>query len=116
MIRMLMNQADMKAVVLVTMIQWITTVKLELDVTIRCFTYSLYPIDEDVHDEDNEYLEFLSQQAAAQANDGSELDDEEDEIEEEILFESPLDEIDPYIEFEQVFKGMYANWDLDLLI
>ncbi|SAM05668.1 hypothetical protein [Absidia glauca] len=65
--------------------------------------------DEDVHDEDNEYLEFLSQQAAAQANEGSELGDEEDEIEEEILFESPLDEIDPYIEFEQVFKALQQS-------
>ncbi|KAI8335766.1 armadillo-type protein [Chlamydoabsidia padenii] len=65
--------------------------------------------DEDVHDEDNEYLEFLSQQAAAQANEGSELDDEEDDIEEEILFESPLDEIDPYIEFEHVFKALQQS-------
>ncbi|ORZ05818.1 armadillo-type protein [Absidia repens] len=65
--------------------------------------------DEDVHDEDNEYLEFLTQQAAAQANEGSEADEEEDDIEEEILFESPLDEIDPYLEFEQIFKGLQQS-------
>ncbi|CAO3652340.1 unnamed protein product [Cunninghamella blakesleeana] len=63
--------------------------------------------DEDVRDEDDEYLEFLAQ-AANEGNDGSEADDEE-EIEEEILFESPLDDIDPYIEFEQVFKNLQQN-------
>ncbi|KAI8097286.1 armadillo-type protein [Halteromyces radiatus] len=64
--------------------------------------------DEDVHDEDNEYLEFLTQQAAAQENDGLEFD-EEDEIEEEVLFESPLDEIDPYIKFDEIFRKLQGS-------
>lgn len=60
--------------------------------------------DEDVVDEDAEYLEFLAQQAASN-NSESEFDDLESEIEEELLFESPLDEIDPYIRFGEVFKS-----------
>lgn len=63
-------------------------------------------IDDDVQDEDTEYLEYLAQQAANQSNENTDADDdEEDEIAEEILFESPLDEIDPYVCFEQVFRG-----------
>ncbi|KAI8100099.1 armadillo-type protein [Halteromyces radiatus] len=61
--------------------------------------------DEDVPDQDNEYLEYLAQQASLHAND-EDYDDYEEEIEEEILFESPLDEINPYIRFEQVFRTM----------
>ncbi|KAI9022225.1 armadillo-type protein [Phycomyces nitens] len=61
--------------------------------------------DEDVPDEDNEYLEYLAQQASSHAND-SEFDEFDDEMEEEILFESPLDEIDPYVCFEEAFRGM----------
>ncbi|KAI7886446.1 ARM repeat-containing protein [Lichtheimia hyalospora FSU 10163] len=64
--------------------------------------------DEDVVDEDAEYLEFLAQQAASN-NSESEFDDMESEIEEELLFESPLDEIDPYIRFGEVFKNMQHN-------
>lgn len=63
-------------------------------------------LDEDVPDQDNEYLEFLQQQSALHANDEDEFDDYEEEIEEEILFESPLDEINPYIRFEQIFRTM----------
>ncbi|KAI8976466.1 armadillo-type protein [Pilobolus umbonatus] len=65
--------------------------------------------DEDVHDQDNEYLEYLANQAASHSGDNEydDLDNEEDdEIEEEILFESPLDEIDPYIRFEEVFRNL----------
>lgn len=63
-------------------------------------------LDEDVQDEDTEYLEYLNQQAANQNNEDTDADeDEEEEIAEEIMFESPLDEIDPYICFEQVFRG-----------
>ncbi|KAI8969324.1 armadillo-type protein [Mycotypha africana] len=67
--------------------------------------------DDDIPDEDNEYLEYLASQAAQHNNDSfSEFDDgEEEELEEEILFESPLDEIDPYIRFEQVFRNMQQN-------
>lgn len=60
--------------------------------------------DEDVVDEDNEYLEYLAQQAANHSSD-AEFDEFDEEIEEELLFESPLDEIDPYVQFSDVFKG-----------
>ncbi|KAI8376325.1 armadillo-type protein [Radiomyces spectabilis] len=63
--------------------------------------------DDDVPDQDNEYLEYLAQQAATHADD--DFDEYEDEMEEEILFESPLDEIDPYIRFEQVFRTMQQS-------
>ena len=46
----------------------------------------------------------MNQQAANQ-NDEEDGEEEEDEIAEEILFESPLDEVDPYLCFEQVFRG-----------
>lgn len=52
-------------------------------------------------------MEFLAQKAA-EYNEGDEEDEEEsdeDELCEEVLFDSPLDEIDPYICFEQVFRG-----------
>ncbi|KAI8335415.1 armadillo-type protein [Chlamydoabsidia padenii] len=66
--------------------------------------------DEDVPDQDNEYLEYLANQASLHANDDDEEYDEyEEEIEEEILFESPLDEINPYIRFEQVFRTMQQS-------
>ncbi|KAI9492090.1 armadillo-type protein [Zychaea mexicana] len=61
--------------------------------------------DEDVVDEDNEYLEYLAQQAANHSSE-SEFDDFDEEIEEELLFESPLDEIDPYVRFGDVFKSL----------
>ena len=64
--------------------------------------------DEDVvDDEDNEYLEYLAQQAANHSSE-SEFDDFDEEIEEELLFESPLDEIDPYIRFGDVFKSKFV--------
>ncbi|KAI9304897.1 armadillo-type protein [Cunninghamella echinulata] len=67
--------------------------------------------DEDVPDQENEYLEYLAQQAALHANDDDEeeYDEYEEEIEEEILFESPLDEINPYVRFEQVFRNLQQN-------
>jgi hypothetical protein len=65
--------------------------------------------DEDVHDEDAEYLEYLASQAAAHADDGEE--DYDDDVQEEVLFESPLDEIDPYIRFGDSFRGTYPPLD-----
>ncbi|KAI7906287.1 armadillo-type protein [Cokeromyces recurvatus] len=65
--------------------------------------------DEDVPDEDNEYLEYLASQAAQHSDNFSDLEEDEEEMEEEILFESPLDEIDPYVRFEQVFRNMQQN-------
>ncbi|KAL0098010.1 armadillo-type protein [Phycomyces blakesleeanus] len=63
--------------------------------------------DDDVDDEGSNYLEYLAQQANVQANEDTY--EEEDDMEEEILFESPLDEIDPYIRFEQAFRGLQHN-------
>ncbi|KAI9256941.1 putative nonsense-mediated mRNA decay protein [Sporodiniella umbellata] len=68
--------------------------------------------DDDVPDGDNEYLHYLASQAAAANKDNNGLEDfseEEEELEEEILFESPLDSIDPYIQFESVFKNMQQS-------
>ncbi|KAG2183579.1 hypothetical protein INT43_006585 [Umbelopsis isabellina] len=64
--------------------------------------------DEDVHDEDAEYLEYLASQAAAHADDGED-DDYDDDVQEEVLFESPLDEIDPYIRFGDSFRGLQQH-------
>ncbi|KAG0364031.1 hypothetical protein BGZ54_007909, partial [Gamsiella multidivaricata] len=77
--------------------------------------------EEDVYDEGHEYLEYLAQQAAkksAAKEDGEEEDDdaEEDEdeddaddLEEEIYFESPLDDLDPYVVFGEVFTGLQQH-------
>ncbi|KAI7867363.1 armadillo-type protein [Spinellus fusiger] len=60
--------------------------------------------DEDIQDNNSEYLKYLAQQ-----EEGS-FSEPEDEMEEEILFESPLDEINPYVRFEHVFRGLqHAN-------
>lgn len=64
--------------------------------------------DEDVHDEESEYLEYLASQAAAHAND-ADGDDFDDDVQEEVLFESPLDEINPYIRFSDSFRGTYLS-------
>ncbi|KAG0361643.1 hypothetical protein BG005_007650 [Podila minutissima] len=72
--------------------------------------------EEDVYDEGHEYLEFLAQQAAKRANNEGEEDEDEDEdeedfddLEEEIYFESPLDSLDPYVVFREVFTGLQQH-------
>ncbi|KAG0058926.1 hypothetical protein BGZ90_004701 [Linnemannia elongata] len=75
--------------------------------------------EEDVYDEGHEYLEYLAQQAsktrAAKAAGGDEEEEEEDDeedfgdLEEEIYFESPLDDLDPYIVFREVFTGLQQH-------
>ncbi|KAG0296044.1 hypothetical protein BGZ96_010335 [Linnemannia gamsii] len=75
--------------------------------------------EEDVYDEGHEYLEYLAQQAAktraakadGEAEEEEEDDDEEDydDLEEEIYFESPLDDLDPYIVFREVFTGLQQH-------
>ncbi|KAF9437361.1 hypothetical protein BGZ76_001078 [Entomortierella beljakovae] len=67
--------------------------------------------DEDVYDEGNEYLEYLAQQASKSRPADKDDDDESeyDELEEEIYFESPLDEVDPYILFRDVFTGLQQH-------
>jgi hypothetical protein len=46
----------------------------------------------------------LASQAAAHAHD-ADGDDFDDDVQEEVLFESPLDEINPYIRFSDCFRG-----------
>ncbi|KAF8934669.1 hypothetical protein BGZ52_003629 [Haplosporangium bisporale] len=64
--------------------------------------------EEDVFDEGHEYLEYLAQQAS-KTRPADRDDDEEseyDDLEEEIYFESPLDDLDPYVVFRDVFTGL----------
>ncbi|KAL1924145.1 uncharacterized protein VTP21DRAFT_7180 [Calcarisporiella thermophila] len=66
--------------------------------------------DGDVHDADQEYLEFLAQEEAKKSigdsqNEGDDEEEEED-LDEELMFESPLDEIDVYVRFQDVFRSL----------
>lgn len=68
--------------------------------------------EEDVFDEGNEYLEYLAQQASKTRPADRDDEDEEseyDELEEEIYYESPLDDLDPYIHFKDVFTGLQQH-------
>ncbi|KAG9304951.1 hypothetical protein G9A89_003120 [Geosiphon pyriformis] len=64
--------------------------------------------DENVTDEDAEYLEFLAKEAAKYSPD-SDLKDEDEDMEEEALFESPLDDIDVYIRFQEILLGLQQH-------
>ncbi|KAG0224632.1 armadillo-type protein [Mortierella sp. GBAus27b] len=67
---------------------------------------------EDVFDEGSEYIEYLALQASRNRpadRDEEEEDLYEDDLEEEVYFESPLDDIDPYIHFRDVFKGLQQH-------
>ncbi|RKP13872.1 armadillo-type protein [Piptocephalis cylindrospora] len=85
-----------------------------------------YEIDEnadedgDVAGEDDEYLEFLAQHAAKMngetadgdwedADEGDEEDEEDDGLGEELLFETPLDAIDPYVRVRGVLESLEAH-------
>ena len=81
-------------------------------------TAHAHPAD-DVWDEDSAYVELLAnesqrlQEKNARQAKGEELsdDDEEEDIEEELGYISPLDTVDPYITFKQALTGtyMYSN-------
>jgi len=60
-------------------------------------------LDGDVADESAAYLEFLNQEARKF---GSFADDEEEEMDEESLLETPLDKVEPYGMFKHVFLSM----------
>ncbi|KAF8600420.1 ARM repeat-containing protein [Ceratobasidium sp. AG-I] len=72
--------------------------------------------DEDVEDEESAYLEMLAEQgekmklkrakAAGAGSDDDESDDEEDPVEEELGFESPLDDVDPYVAFKYALAAL----------
>src|SRR4051812_42628736 len=66
----------------------------------------LVPIDENVNDEDKEYLEMLAQNEAITALDEKEDDDA---LKEELEFESPLDNIDVYIRFRDTFRNVQQH-------
>lgn len=57
----------------------------------------------DVPDESAAYLDFLNQEAQKF---GSFADDDDDELDEESLLETPLDKIEPYGMFKHVFMGL----------
>ncbi|KAF0457185.1 ARM repeat-containing protein [Gigaspora margarita] len=65
--------------------------------------------DENVVDEDTQYLEFLAQEAAKNNPDDDENEHEE-EMEEEVMFESPLDKVDVYIKFHESFIGVQQHY------
>ncbi|BFZ61216.1 Nonsense-mediated mRNA decay protein 5 [Saitoella coloradoensis] len=70
--------------------------------------------DEDVKDKDNEYLDFLSREADKLHGGTVALGDEEeefvvDDLEEEPLFETPLDKIDAYILFRDLFSTLQQS-------
>ncbi|KAG9122758.1 hypothetical protein FRC07_000720 [Ceratobasidium sp. 392] len=65
--------------------------------------------DEDVHDEESAYLEKLAEENArlrakaariAAGSDGEESSEEDVSVDEELGFESPLDDINPYVAFK----------------
>ncbi|KAF9896014.1 hypothetical protein BX616_008312, partial [Lobosporangium transversale] len=64
--------------------------------------------EEDVFDEGHEYIEYLAKQASKNRPADREDDEESlwDELEEELYFESPLDNLDPYILFRDVFTAL----------
>ncbi|KAG0045066.1 hypothetical protein BGZ83_009681 [Gryganskiella cystojenkinii] len=67
--------------------------------------------EEDVFDEGHEYLEYLAQQASKGRPDDKEDDEESlyDDLEEEIYYDSPLDNLDVYIVFREVFTGLQQH-------
>ena len=68
---------------------------------------------DDVWDEDSAYVELLAnesqrlQEKNARQAKGEEIsdDDEEEDIEEELGYISPLDNVDPYLTFKQALTG-----------
>ncbi|KAJ5113220.1 hypothetical protein N7456_001754 [Penicillium angulare] len=63
-------------------------------------------LEDDVADESAAYLEFLNQEAQKF---GSFADDEDDELDEESLLETPLDKVEPYGMFKQVFLNLQSE-------
>ena len=60
-------------------------------------------LEGDVADESAAYLEFLNQEAQKF---GSFADDDDDDMDEESLLETPLDKVEPYGMFKHVFLSM----------
>ncbi|CAG8497297.1 16245_t:CDS:10 [Acaulospora colombiana] len=64
--------------------------------------------DENIQDEDTKYLEFLAQEAAKKNPDCEDEDD--DALEEDIIYESPLDKLDVYTKFHETFIGVQQHY------
>lgn len=60
-------------------------------------------LDDDVPDESAAYLDFLNQEAQKF---GSFADDDDDDMDEESLLETPLDKVEPYGMFKHVLLSM----------
>lgn len=69
--------------------------------------------DGDIHDSDNEYLEFLAEQVANNNKDGSggegDAEEEDEDLEEELSTIGVLKDFDPYIRFMSTFNGTYKE-------
>ncbi|KAJ5635085.1 uncharacterized protein N7484_008398 [Penicillium longicatenatum] len=63
-------------------------------------------LDDDVADESAAYLEFLNQEAQKF---GAYGDDDDDDMDEESLLETPLDKVEPYGMFKQVFLNLQSE-------
>jgi hypothetical protein len=61
----------------------------------------------DIPDESSAYMEFLNNEASARGVLSANWDDEDDDLEEETLLETPLDNIEPYQLFRNALLGMY---------
>lgn len=59
-------------------------------------------VENDVNDESTAYLEFLNQEAQKFGA----IADEDDDLDEESLLETPLDKVEPYSMFKQSLMGM----------
>ncbi|KAG8724819.1 hypothetical protein FRC09_013780 [Ceratobasidium sp. 395] len=71
--------------------------------------------DEDVHDEESAYLARLVEESArlrakavkaAAGGEDDESSDEDDSVDEELGFESPLEDINPYVEFKNALGAL----------
>ncbi|PYI21977.1 ARM repeat-containing protein [Aspergillus violaceofuscus CBS 115571] len=60
-------------------------------------------VEDDVADETTAYLDFLNKEAQKF---GSFADDDDDELDEESLLETPLDKVEPYAMFKHVFMSL----------
>ncbi|KAF8746692.1 ARM repeat-containing protein, partial [Rhizoctonia solani] len=72
-------------------------------------------LNEDVQDEENAYLERLTEESERlraklakdeDSDEDEESDDDDDDVEEELGFESPLNDVDPYIAFKYALTAL----------
>lgn len=62
----------------------------------------------DIPDESSAYMEFLNSEAQARGGSGAAyFEDDDEDLEEETLLETPLDNIEPYQLFRNALLGMF---------